>query len=47
LDLEDNFWAGGVARIGRIEFLPIKCEALSSNPNTASKKQPQKKLKKN
>jgi hypothetical protein len=32
LDLEDNFWAGGVARIGRIEFLPIKCEALSSNP---------------
>jgi hypothetical protein len=28
--------AGGVAQV--VELLPSKCEALSSNPNTAKKK---------
>jgi hypothetical protein len=30
------FWAGSVAQA--IEFLPSKCEALSSNPSTEKKK---------
>jgi hypothetical protein len=39
------FWAGGVAQA--IEHLLTKCEALSSNPSTHTKKKKERRKRKN